>query len=398
MNFSHTSPEVRLNLMLAHTRLPAERLLDARKLVAEVTDPNVLVAMAARKLSLPVVSRYFNEIGFSERFPVAATQSKQLVLYLVTHRLKQLAALKRFERECVVPSGVRVVYFKGPTLDPYYGAETARIFRDVDVLLDADEVDCLVEHATTLGYRVVLDAERRAVAFSDKDIRAARRYLKEITLLSPEGASFEIHHRVDRHLSLFDTKSIIAAATEVEVCGLRLSTMPIDTHFVYLCYHACRHMWSHMHWIADLNAIASHPSFDRTRCLEEADVHGLRRCVEASLGLIELCADPRRWDSVDPRSREGILLAACIENLPGDRATELRLRKAGVGTGPDWRVPEGREFEFRIRELLFQMSPKITQYEEFPLPDALQWLYYFTRPVYGLRQALRNVMTSRSAP
>lgn len=398
MIVNRPSPEVRLNLMLAHPRLPAERIADARRIVAEVTDPGLLVTMAARKLSLPVVSRYFGEIGFAERFPDAAEVSKRLVLLLVAQRLRQVAALKRFEAECVGPAGVRAIYFKGPTLDPYYGTGGARIFRDIDVLLDEAEAERLVAQATALGYRVVLDAGRGALATCERDIRAARKYLKEITLFSPEGVSFEIHHRVDRHLSFFDTKTLMARATEVDVGGLKLPTIPADTHFVYLCYHACRHMWSHMHWVADLNAIVSHPSFDRARCLEEADAHGLRRCVEASIGLIELCSDPMRWDSVDPGSREGILLAACIENLPGDRAVELRLRKKGVGPGPDWRVPEGRELEFRIREILFQMSPKITQYEELPLPEALQWVYYFTRPVYGLRHALRNLSASRSKP
>jgi hypothetical protein len=387
------TPEVRLNLMLAHPRLPAERVAEARRIAAGITEPDRLVAMAARKLSLPVVSRYFAEIGFTERFPEAAAQSRRLVLYLVAQRLRQLAALKRFEAECVAPAGVRAIYFKGPTLDAHYG-ETARVFRDIDVLLDEESAARLVARATAQGYRVVLDANRGVMAASERDIRAARRYLKEITLFSPEGVSFEIHHRVDRHLSLFDTKSIMARAAEVEIGGLRLPTFPADTHFVYLCYHACRHMWSHMHWVADLNAIASHPSFDRDRCLAEADAHGLRRCVEASLGMVALCADPLAWGNVDPRSREGVLLAACIENLAGDRATELRLRKQGVGPGPDWRVPEGREREFRLREILFQMSPKITQYEELPLPDALQWLYYFTRPVYGLR----HLASRRSNP
>lgn len=396
MVFSDASPEIRLNLLLAHPCLPEERIVDARAIVAEVTEPDRLVMMAARKLSLPVVSRYFGQIGFTERFPDASAKSKRLVHVLVAHRLRQIAALKKFEAECVLSSGVRAIYFKGPTLDVFYGSDTARIFRDIDVLVGEGETARVVARATALGYRVVLDSERGAMAHSEKDIRAARKYLKEITLFSPEGVSFEIHHRVDRHLSFFDTNSIIASATDVDIGGMLLPTFPADTHFVYLCYHACRHMWSHMHWVADLNAIASHPSFDRERCLEEADAHGLRRCVEASLGLIELCSDPMSWNCVDPRSHKGILLAACIENLPGDRATELRLRKAGVGPGPDWRVPEGRELEFRIREMLFQMSPKITQYEELPLPDALQWIYYFTRPVYGLRHALRHLMASQS--
>lgn len=384
------SPELRLNLLLAHPRLSFDQIEIARRLVEEITDPDLLVAMAARKLSLPTISRYFSETGFNERFPESASRSKSLVLFFVTQRLKQLAAIRKFHKLCVEGAGVDALYFKGPTLDPFYAPSSFRIFRDIDLLVEEAHADRLVDRAGACGYRVVLDPEHGLMASSANDVRAARKYLKEMTLLSPDGVSFEVHHRVDRHLSFFDTASLMANSQEVEVAGLRLRTFETHSHFVYLCYHAARHMWSHMHWVADLQAIASHPDFNREACLIEANAHGLRRCVEASLELLEFCSDPENWDRIDGDTRAGILLEACLENLPSGRATELRIRKRGVGPGPDWRVPEGREREFWIRELLFQVSPKITQYTELPLPAGLQWLYYFTRPVYALRHALRG--------
>jgi len=385
-----STPEVRLNLLLAHPRLPPERLESARALVREIEDPDHFVSMAARKFSLPTISRYLGEIGFNDRFPQAAAQSKRLVLFFVTHKLKQMAALRRFQEECVGAAGVDAIYFKGPTLDRFYGSSGARFFRDIDLLVEEDAITPLVNHALERGYRVVLDAEHGVMASSEADIRAARRYLKEITLLSESGLSFEIHHRVDRHISLFDTSELMKTACDAEIEGMHVRTFADEAHFVYLCYHSCRHMWSHMHWVADLNAIVSHSSFDRDRCLREARTHGLERCVEASLGLLDLCADPMRWDRIKVRGHAEILLEACIENLQGNHETEISLRKRGVGPGPDWRAPVGRELQFRLKEHLFQASPKITQYTEWPLPEQLQWLYYFTRPIYAVRHKFKR--------
>ena len=398
LKLGNISPETRLHLLLARPQLQEDMAEAARALVAQLDAPERFVDTALRKMSLPVIHSHFEEIGFRARFPESAARARAQVVHIAARKLSHIAELRRFHETCIEPEALRCAYFKGPTLEPFYASPSQRAFRDIDVLLAELDLNGVIARMREAGFRVILDGHRGLFATTDRDVRAALRYHKEISLLSPGGAVFEVHTRLDRHVPTFRTGEILAHLDEVKTSSMTLPTLPLPLHAVYLCYHACRHMWSHMHWLADLNAVVEGGISDLDAVREEAARLGLWRSFEACLELQSLAAAPETWTEVDPERPGAQLLAACIENLHGGRETEVRIRKRGVKGLRDWRAPEGHELELALRETLFTLTPKITQYTELPLPDRLQGLYYLTRPVYAARHALQERRTQRTRP
>jgi hypothetical protein len=164
-------------------------------------------------------------------------------------------------------------------------------------------------------------------------------------------------------------------------------TLPTDLHFLYVCYHSTRHTWSLLHWLADLDAMIRHPSFDRRAVQDLAARTGMVPLLEACLEFNELS---KRLPLADPQAapeRGRALLGLCLKNLEGGMDVELALRDRQVGLVLpfDWLLDPAVARRVRAKRLWRRLMPSYMQYEGWPLPDRLQWLYLPAKPLFWLR-------------
>jgi hypothetical protein len=375
-------------LLLSRFELGTEEKARARELCSRVTDWERLIDLARRKFSLPFVYRHLIEL-FPEGIPGLDSSAIKAEFWPFAVRSLQVAGAQAvFHREIVEPLNVPHAYLKGPALAArYYGDLGVRFSRDIDVLISRSAYAEVVHRAIEGGYRLIGNAQSGRMATDPRDVRAILRYQQVAQVLSPDNVMIEIHRKVDKNQGLFDEDELLARSVEQSVQGVPVRTLPTDLLFIYVCYHSTRHTWSLLHWLADLDAMIRHPLFDRSGVLDLARRKGMAPLVEACMEFNDLTKHLPLEDD-EPANEHGLaLLRLCLKNLEGGMEVELALRDQQVELGLpfDWLLDPAVSRRVRAKRQLRRVMPRYQQYEGWPLPDGLQWLYLPTKPLFWLK-------------
>lgn len=380
-----------LLLLLSRPDLNDAQKQVASELCGTVEDWGLFTGLASRKFSLPWVSHHLSQIGFQIPDQEIATAAQSAARQMIMGTLQVTGAQAAFHKACILPLGVDHLYMKGPTLAARYHSKPAlRFCRDVDLLVSENDYEAVVRRAFDEGYLLWNDPIETPCVPSERDIRAVLKYADAVAVTSPEGVLFEIHREVDKHSGFFRTQDLLASTEPLETGGQSLNVLNTPALLTYICYHHTRHTWSRLHWLADLDAIRTHPTYDHNATMSYARKCGLDELVEACLKFCELTADPDRANHVDRSSREAQILDLCKQNLDGDLALEYSIRSnfGLLGLPFDWMVRPTMKWQIRMRHVLTRLQPNFSQYHSWPLPGGLQWLYYFTRPLASIRRRL----------
>lgn len=382
--------EAALHLLLARSRLTDDEQVRARNLADAVPDWSRFARISAHSFGSPFVLRHQAVLQLARRDGRAHAQMHAQARRFALDSLRFAAAQRSFHDACIGPVGAGHVYLKGPCLAAaYHGDIGLRPCRDIDVLVSEEAFEPVLRTAMDAGYAPILDQRTGTTIRDARDLRALLRYKpKETPLRSPDGVIVELHRSVDDRPDLFDTNETIAASVETRICSTVYRVLPAPLLLVYLCQHHTRHLWSKLHWVADLDAVLRHPDCDLAEARAIAERKGLGPVLEACLGFHRLTGNPDLWHSISPDDRAAQLLEACIDNLGGDldrereiqRETRSRFRWAGPESS--WTRTLGSYGPRRLR-------PALQHYVDWPLPDHLQWLYSFVRikDAVGLRLA-----------
>mgnify|MGYP006308331265 FL=1 len=203
--------------------------------------------------------------------------------------------------------------------------------------------------------------------------------------ISPEGVLVEMPSSLDGEWGRLPTDEMIEQAENVDVAGL---SVPVPRTADFICYlfkHHSRHHWARLHWIADLNAILSHPDCDVTVVLERARARGFERTVKAALAIKQAVALPEPWKANfdDPFAHE--LFRHCLTNLEGDFTQELALRETFPATSIDIEIKRRRR-RHRLQRNVQRFHPRPEDFLARPLPTRWHFLYYLLRPFLYLRR------------
>ena len=215
-----------------------------------------------------------------------------------------------------------------------------------------------------------------------RDINAILRFGDCATIVSPEGAVIDLQDHLDKHSGIFSAHDPVKTAEAVPMAGDRFFTLPTTFLFNYLCHHHTRHTWSRLHWLSDLDALCSSDQFDREATLALADELGQRGTVEAGLELHQLMSSDTPWDDGPELARGKAFLKLCILNLPGDLELEKQLSLGIMGGEFMYPWQASPELIAQARRGWWRsiFQPTVSQYARMPLPGALHWVYFVTRP------------------
>ncbi len=378
-------------LFLSRAVIPPQDMDRARVLCARVQDWPKLTDIALRKFSLPLVYRNLQSLKLDETYGPMLDAMRAQVLPLTFGALRVLAAQRKFHNDCVAPLDLAHVYLKGPSLAArYYDDPGLRFARDVDILMSRDDQRKLVHQALSKGYQIADGNDLKGCQISNRDLEAILNYKTVATLVTPNNITIEVHWNIDKRLGLFEVGETLQRREMISDEALRYGVMPTADLFCYVCYHNTRHIWSRLHWIADLDAIISDPSFDRNKVLARAAELGLSSNAEACLELHEIAVSGDASNLAKGGSRGAELAAVCLRNLPGDLQLEYDLREGEelLGLPFKWMVsPEVRK-RARILTRLSRVLPGYDEYEAWPLPRGLQWIYYVSKPLGILKRHL----------
>lgn len=390
---AHIAP---LLLLLSREILTAEETERARALAADLRDWPMLAKTAMAKRCLPLVYRHISRLDLMPPDAPLRQEMKQLTLQLASRWLGFAQAHRRFVADCLVPTGAPYLFFKGVSLARYFDEPGLRSSRDIDLLVGRDDVRPLVERAMEVGYRVMLDRRSGRMAESTRDIEAVLRYKRDVPLLTPSGVLIEVHADLWHGARFYPSAALLASAETQAIAGMDLRVLPTAELFVYLCHHHNRHLWSSLHWLADISAIRSAPDFDIEEVHAVADRLSLREIVDATLAFDDLTRGRPSAQPAIAQARAEESRRFCLMIADGHVDTERGLYFERIDPTDDWRTSDALQETISHRAWRSRLTPNLDQYIAHPLPLWLHWTYPVSRVFLGIGRAARPGFTVKS--
>lgn len=280
-------------------------------------------------------------------------------------------------------AGIRALVLKGCALSlQLYGDPSLRQSGDIDLLIEPGRLWEADEIILRLGYR-------RDAGQIGASVRALHQdWIKDLSYSSGNW-HLELHHRLTDNPLLLpcDFERLWSEREIVASGGLSLPVLPRRFNALYLCVHGADHGWERLGWLADIAALLGTVSA-QAEILADADELGLAKVAIQSLQI----------------AHDWLGLPLHHPRLAIDGRAERRLRRFAAGFSPgsggglrarlgrqEWRYGMVMrrhliryhlrgDLRYRLRQIAADLaSPQ--DWEAFPLPRALRWLYPLIRPV-----------------
>ena len=389
-----------LLLLTSKPDLSTEQLGIAESLAHRISDWEAFTETAIRKFSVPYAYGALRQIN-ENAVPDETLHHLQLATRLTgLNTLKIAAAQVAFHTTCIAPNNAKHAYVKGLALSIQHGQNyTARNCRDIDILVAQEDFEDVLIAAWKAGYRIALTSEPVRLAISEREVKFLARFIDEIKILSTDDVLIEVHRRLDKHSSVFDNEDVFANVEPFELSGVGMYTLRKPLHFVYVCYHHSRHLWSHLHWLSDLDVMIS-KDCDRTAILEYSGKLGIRPTIDAAFELRELITQPERWsDAKDKDDLAVQFLKGCLSNLEGGMELEYELKESRYLHDfiSESQVSPDRRQTFQQAHWSESIRPSLVQFLKRPYPSYLFWLYRIERMIIMTRDTIKSALGMKIA-
>lgn len=323
---SLTPLEVRLLLLASRPSLNAAQQQLAAQLVSQVEQWSTLTDTAGRKFVLPMVYQNLASLPDSVTPHEVMQEMRAPAMRATADILRRRAAFHWFHTHCVLSCGIDYTYFKGPALAArLHPKPELRFFRDIDILVRREDQKKLLKSMLLNDCKIVY--QKKIISFSsDSSLDEFLSMQQVLSVVTPKGIVVEVHDEIDQQTSLFPTEIMLRDALEIEADGAKIKVLPDDAHITFICYHHTRHLWTKLHWLADLDAVCENPTFAREAALQYARRLKIESTVLASFELHDIASSGAGLD-VDQHPARGLdLLRSCIEGIFDDLNFERKMR------------------------------------------------------------------------
>lgn len=366
-----------LRLVCACCRWPdgRERLQAIRHAAGKVEDWCELTSLAAEHRVEGLVAKGIAAVAsdvpdwVAAHFGSVAARVKARALQDLAETLRVGEAMER--------TGISYAILKGVPLGiQAFGTPLLKQSWDIDLFVDRKNAVAAAGELTALGYRTFLpprplthaELERWSNVSKEAEFRAGDR-------------AVELHWGLVDHPMLLAGLGIAEADRRIGLIGGRAVPVLNDAaNLAYLAVHGASHGWSRLKWLADFAAFltAVHET-ERERLLAQARRWKTGFAIDQALHLSN-----RLFASSFPQSSAGKSVATLI------RLGETVIARRGPATdfdsdpvaGPA--IAQAKRILIPNRRYRFQlMLQRIRGSEDrrqFPLPRALEWLYWPMRP------------------
>jgi len=391
-------PEVRLLIDCARTRVDSTTARSIRELAGKGPDWRLLLRMAWQHGTAPLLYRSLDSIAADAVAPAILEEMRGYVhahagrAALLTKELVKLLTL--FETD-----GIEAVPLKGPVLAATaYGNLALRMFSDLDVLVRKDQLPAVCKILVGQGYRCPQDRLTPGRLDAFRELFNQHRFVCD-----RNAVVVEPHWEVIRRSFVvpFDMAELWGRAGTVFLGGTAVRTLAPEDLLLFLCAHGSQHLWSRLAWICDVaEVIRAHPAMDWETAMDRAARIGGERSLLLGLYLAN--------DLLDAALPPEVLHKVRTEPMVKPLATQVlgRLFQA-PGAEPD--VFRMAAFHIQTKERLRDKAlyvlrastcPSYMEFDAFPLPASLLFLYPLILPVWRLirhrRRFLKGSAGSRS--
>lgn len=269
---------------------------------------------------------------------------------------------------------IPLLAIKGPVLGTnIYGDVALRPFGDLDLIVPPEcrdrAVECLVDMGFVPQFR--LNSTDRQRFYN----RYPELHLTHGTTGTLVDLHWELVSRKYQFASILDgywerTVDIRFGSTVIKTLG------PTDT-ILFLLLHAAKHEWRCLGWITDLAWLAHrHSQIDWRRIESAAAESGVSRIVTVGRQLIQ-----RLFPEALPPGQTELPDDPLVQEILEGFSDEIK--KVEICRQWPWRRIYFRALDRRVDRLRYLydilFAPTPLDWNRFPLPESLSWLYPFIR-------------------
>lgn len=204
-----------------------------------------------------------------------------------------------------------VIFLKGPLLTKQlYETFHERQYTDIDLLVEPGAENEAIEVLMKKGYILITPSKN----LSDEEWNNYFRFNNDVVLRNPEtGITLEIHLGiyVEQLLEQEKESILLADKTEVEIQGTSFQTLANENNFLYLCFHAAKHMFFRLCWLRDLGKYIEKMPMDVEKVIDLARKLEMEKSLSLALSLTkEYCgiALPGQFEDFIKKHRYPCLL------------------------------------------------------------------------------------------
>jgi hypothetical protein len=277
-------------------------------------------------------------------------------------------------------AGIPVISLKGPlfTLSAY-GNIALREFHDLDLLVRPQDVPKARDALVRAGYRL-------RFAPSDESgtelLRSGNRQLDFVN--AARGTVVDLHWAVLHRMFSFQmpVDKCFESAHMEQYEGLTFLSLSPEHLLLYLCAHGAKHCWRNLRWLCDLAFhLRTAKALDWDLCMDEAQAMSASLVLQHSLRLTAEVLGAELPSSVQNycNDMKAQTLAETARKLlfrsqdPDRLSSHLAEARFYLTFSNGWRESTRLLYE-RV------LAPSETEWEQFPLPRGLHFLYYAVRP------------------
>jgi Uncharacterised nucleotidyltransferase len=274
------SPEKRLLVCCARTKVPASIAEEIRHLVCSPLDWDLLFREAANHSLTPVLCHQLSAIASDPLDPARLQQLDDISRTFAIRNLALAAELFTTLNQ-LQSADAQAIPYKGPVLAVQAYSDIAlREFEDLDIILRQRDIPKANEVMIGLGYRPkfpwILSANASA-SFAPGEY-AYRNDARHMMV--------ELHtERTLRHFPLSaDIDGLTSRLVAISIAGQHLQTFSAEDTLLLLCIHGSKHFWQQLSWIADIaEFVLSHPRIDWDQVSSRARAMRANRMLAVSL-------------------------------------------------------------------------------------------------------------------
>jgi hypothetical protein len=306
---------------------------------------------------------------------IAAANSKRMLMLTseLIHLIRELNAL-----------GILVIPLKGPALAfQVYGDVTMRQIRDLDLLINLDDLDSAMRRLLSRGYRLhpsyvgfeKLSAKKRAL-WND--------FINHLCLVHPEkGISVELHWNVVQDLLPSRLAEFWERTIRLSFAGAEIPALDIQDLIPLLAAHGAKHAWRRLSWLAEPACLIPRISEEawETICAS-VEKSGIRRALVQTVLISSRLFDTPVPERINEWLRKDSASSQLAHYALQQIAQENEVPGHGLPTVRNLfyisRLKSNHAYRSKTLQGIFLC---ISDFTEIELPDRLLWLYFLLRPI-----------------
>ena len=379
-----TRPEIELLLCCARTQPSSEISQQIQSLVQQSIDWDFLLQTAARHSVLPLLYQNLKTLCPEAVPKPVLSELRNLFHTNAAHNLfltqELLKIIKLFQ-----DNDIPVISFKGPVLAlSAYGNLALREFGDLDILVHEQDVPKVTDLLISQGYRLpaqLADVQEKPYLQYPQFFDSAQHKGSFIFSHSQRNVVLDIHWSLTPKDFSFpvDLKQWWDNTQSVSLVGRIVSTFSPENLLPYLCMHGTKHCWVLLRWVVDIaELLRVHQGIDWEQVTEQS--HNLH--TERMLWLGLLLASELLGTTLP----EQVLLRIQADNTAkalSQQVCDHLFDDPITGLEKYFFIVKARE---RLLDKVWYflsliVTPTSKEWEFFPLPESLSFLYYLIRPM-----------------